>query len=194
VVDHEISELVVLSLVIRVRNHPSGVGVQHAAVVRAQHVNVVGGDVVVAEQRRIGTERRDPLTTVERQPRLHGGLRERRAVVGGAGDVDRCEVQARDIEVVVPGRVLGARDRDVDVTARRTHTADRVGLAPKLQSATGSTRAADRSQPPPQHTAASDPELGTEKGIVHARDVNCRLASRVGATPLAPTVVDCICP
>ena len=105
-IDHQVAELVVLGLVVALGDDLGDLRVELPAVVRAQDVDVVGRDVVVGEQRSVGSERRDPLAVVDRKPCLNGSLGEGSAVVG----------RGRDLRA--PGR-----DRDLDDGARGTHSA-----------------------------------------------------------------------
>jgi hypothetical protein len=49
VVNHQVAQLIVRRLVIIIGNHAGGLGVERATVVRAEHVDIVGGDVVIAQ-------------------------------------------------------------------------------------------------------------------------------------------------
>ena len=181
-VDHEVAVLVAHFPVVAGRDRARGLDVRFAGVVRAQHVDVVGRDVVEGEERGFCAEGRDPLAVVARQAGLHGSLAEGGAVVGGCRNVHGGEVEARDIQVVVAGHVCRAGEGDVDVAARGADAGrDGVGLAAVLETASRGSSSTECAETAPQFAPAAEAVLGAEEHVVGARDVDRGLAGDVRA-------------
>ena len=181
-VDDQVAELVVGGLVVRLRDGLGDLQVGRPIGVGTQKVDVVGGDVVIAEQRRFGAEGGDPLPIVQRQARLHREVAEGCAIVLRRGDGDGAEVQAGHVEVVVTLGVGLVGDGEVGVPTGQTDAAHGVGLASEGQLAgRGACRPAHLADAPPGVCATAEAELRGQEHIVGLRYVDGRLSRKVGA-------------
>ena len=73
-VDHDVAQLVERRGRIRRRDRQGDLVVGGSTVVGPEHVDLVGGDVVIGEQRRLRSVRGDPLAVVDRHTGLHRSL------------------------------------------------------------------------------------------------------------------------